>query len=671
MTNIPKFRGKKDRDEWLGGIIENELSRAEGANSDELQANREMAMKYYLAKPRGDEVENRSQVISTDVCDMVNATLAMLVPMLSTDAVVEFEPESEEDEDQVKAESDVVNEIIMERNNGYLEIQEAVKDALLLKNGCMKIFISDDTQVDRLDVEGVAEEQLAAAMMQLQPNQTAELTDDGNTLKVTTTRRHFYVCAVPVENISYQADYVGKFEDIRFFAERIRYTRSDLVDLGVPKSVADSLNATTLANTDTHRARNMVQGEVYDAETRDQDIIDCHEVYIRVDLDRDGHSERYKVLLADERNVLMVEEVDLLPYALGSPFINPHRITGESLFDHLKATQDVKTAYHRQLIDNITTINNGRYAYDPSQTAEEDVLSPKAGGGIRSRNPVQSVVPIMVPDVTSGILAGLQYEDQRRSERGGASLDLLSADAQMVGETAHGIERQYASREALAAMMAKNLSETLIRGIYRLTHEFLRRYSNEPFTVRLNGAYTQVDPSQWPQRHRLNVKTGMSPGQRGHLQQVLAMHMQMQAQAMAQGMMGVLATPETIYRTSQDWLRMAGVDNPERLAVNPASEAAQQAIQAQQQAQQAGQQMQAQLTSMQIELERQKLENERLAKEAEIAWKYYDTNMDAEVKTTTAGAQGVIDLEKQRMSNEASRQAETARGTARATGGAE
>ena len=668
-NNIPKFRSKKARDAWLGGLCDRELERAEGGNSDEVQSNRELAMEYYQAKPRGDEIEGRSQVVSTDVADMTNATLAMLVPMLSTDAVVEFEPESEEDEDVVKAESDVCNEVIMERNNGYLEIQEAVKDALLLKNGCMKIQVKEDVAVEHLDIAGVGDEELAFFATQLAPNMTAER--DGDTLTVTTTTRNFHVFAVPIENISYQASYVGRLEDIRFFAERIRYTRSDLVDLGVDRKLVDELPSQTDAETGTSRERDQTYGEVYDAETRDQDIIDCHECYVRVDLDGDGVSERYKILVANDSTTLMVEEADLLPYALGSPFLNPHRITGESLFDHLKATQDVKTAYQRQLIDNVTTINNGRYAYDPSNVAEEDVMKPTAGGGIRARNPAQSMVPIMVPDVTTGILAGLQYEDQRRSERGGASLDLLSADAQLVGETAHGIERQYASREALAAMMAKNLSETMVKGIYKLTHEFLRRYANAPFTVRINSAFQQVDPSQWPERVRLNVKTGMSPGQRGHLQQTLAMHMQLQAQAMAQGMNGVLATPETIYRTNQDWLRMAGVDNPERMAITPSYEAAQQAVQGQQQQQQMLQQMQAQMAQMQLQLEKTKVENERLAKEAEIRWKYYDTNVDAEVKASTAGAQGVIDLEKQRMNNENSRQAETARSDERAGGGAE
>ena len=119
--------------ERLTGVISQEITQAEGGQSDAIQEAREKALKYYFGKPRGDEIEGRSQVISMDVSDMVNATLAMIVPMLSTDAVVEFEPNGEEDEAQAKSESDVVNALIIEDNDGFIEIQEAVKDALLLK----------------------------------------------------------------------------------------------------------------------------------------------------------------------------------------------------------------------------------------------------------------------------------------------------------------------------------------------------------------------------------------------------------------------------------------------------------------------------------------------------------------------------------------------------------
>jgi hypothetical protein len=245
---------------------------------------------------------------------------------------------------------------------------------------------------------------------------------------------------------------------------------------------------------------------------------------------------------------------------------------------------------------------------------------------------------------------------------------MLSADAQLVGETAHGIERQYASREALASMMARNLAETLIRGIYQITHEYMRRYADRPYTVRLQGQMAQIDPQQWPQRTRLNVKVGMSPGERGHLQQTLLQHVQLQAQAMAQGMNGVLASPETIYRTTIDWLRMAGVDNPERHVIDPATPEAQQALERQAQAAQAAQEMQQKMIKSQMQLEFSKIAEEARQHDEEMRHKYYDTDADVAMTEAKITGQGVIDLEKQRLSNEAARQS-SAEGGATGTGG--
>lgn len=634
--------------EALSAALGAELASAEGSYDDELSANRAQAMDYYHCKPRGDEQVGKSQVQSADVADMVNAALAMLVPMLSTDAVVEFEPNGSDDEAQVQSESDVVNAVIIEENHGFIEIQEAVKDALLLKNGCLKVWFEDKLDELKVPTEGLDELELAHLLTQEVPNETRELV--GENVVITTTERTFKSASVAIERISYQANYCGALQDIRFFSELVPYTKSELLEMGVDEDLVDELSSTGKVSDGTTFSRDTVADEG-DAATEDQQIVECSESYLLIDLDGDGISERYWILSYGDK-VLDYEVADLIPYSLGSPFLNPHRITGESLFDHLKSIQDTKTGFQRQWMDNATVNNNGRYAYDPGAVNERDVLTPRAGGGIRARNPSQAIVPIPINDVGPSILAALQYQDQIRTERGGASLDLMSADAQLVGETAHGIERQYASREALSAMMAKNLSETLIRDHYVMMHEYLRRYSNKPRQVRLAGSWVEVNPSEWPERRRVNVTAGLSPGARGHLQSVFQQTIQIQLQLIQSGAGGQLADLQTLYRTVIDWQRMGGVDNPDSHWIDPASDQARAAAQASQQAAQQQRQHELQVMQLQVQLERQKLENDRLAKEGDLAWKYYDTDTDAELKAAQIGAQAVVDLEKGKKPNE-------------------
>ena len=74
-------------------------SRASGSETaaDELTESRRLALRYYLGRTRGDEVEGESAVISMDVADTVHAMLAQMMPVFKSDTVVNFEAESEED----------------------------------------------------------------------------------------------------------------------------------------------------------------------------------------------------------------------------------------------------------------------------------------------------------------------------------------------------------------------------------------------------------------------------------------------------------------------------------------------------------------------------------------------------------------------------------------------
>ncbi len=115
----------------------------------------------------------------------------------------------------------------------------------------------------------------------------------------------------------------------------------------------------------------------------------------------------------------------------------------------------------------------------------------------------------------------------------------------------------------------------------------------------------------------------------------------------------------TIYNTIQDWLSMAGLDNPDLYSINPdspqAQQAAQQKAQQQQQQAQAAQQMQqAQmaLVQEQLNLERMKLAQQAKADGDELAFKYWNARLNSEVDEMKLAAQGAFDLEKVQLQGE-------------------
>ncbi len=630
-----------DRRAWLGGIIHRELAQAAN-QSDESETLRADSVRYYLCAPRGDEIDGRSRAHSADVADMVLAVLGMLVPMLTGDTIAVFKAKSAQDRELAEAESRAVNQIIIEDNRGSIEIQEALKDALLMRNGAMKVTRESSETVQLLNTGGLSELQARAAGNRLK-QQGAHVEKGDGVLRVVTEEGRFLVESVPIENLSWSAGDGSEVQKKRFFAEAVDLTRSELRKRGVPDKLVDTLGTGSREASTGPRSGPLDDME---GQSEDQQVISCHDCYLMVDLDGDGISERWRVLVADEKTVLEEERVELVPYAVGTCIINPHRLEGESLFEHLRGIQDSKTTLTRELENNVMLNNNGRVIFDPSRASEEDIMNPVAGGGIRARDP-SAVVAMAVPDQTGGILAALTYADKRRSERGGAALDMMQADRQIVGETATGIERQYSQREQMVMMYASNFAETLIRSLFMLVHQTARIYGREPISVEMRGEFVELDPAQWAPRTNLNVKVGMTPGARAHMQQALLAHVQLSAQAMAQGMQGVLASPQTLYATQKLNLQMAGVQDVDALLIDPSSEAAQQAAKANADAAAAAQQQQMAMLDRQLAIEEQRVMVEEMKSRGELSHKYFATEAQMAMKEAELVGGAQLDLEKQ------------------------
>ena len=124
-------------DEILG-VVGNELANCE--NSDSLVYRKQTAIDYYQgAEPKPPAIPGRSGVVSTDVADAVEWLLPSIVESLSGKAV-KFRPCSAQDEAQAELETDYTHFLWSEDNNGYLNLYESAKDALLTGVGIIKIW---------------------------------------------------------------------------------------------------------------------------------------------------------------------------------------------------------------------------------------------------------------------------------------------------------------------------------------------------------------------------------------------------------------------------------------------------------------------------------------------------------------------------------------------------
>ena len=637
---------ERPTDSDLASWIGQELTRADGFESDEWSGNMQTAMDYYTLRARGDEEEGKSAVISSDVADMVEAVLSQMMPSFTGDSVVTFAALSEEDEPQAELESDVVNQIIMEDNRGFYVFLQAIKDALLLKNGVIKIDVTEEVMRKTELFEAITELELLQILQPRPETETevvsaSENEDDTITarIRITTTKQQLRVVAVPPENFFIEQAFDSVFlGECNFCGERHQNTRSELLEMGFPASVVNDIN--TMVPTDSQSTmRNLREAQPDQvANQRAQENIEWYECYYRVDMNGDGITELIRAAVAGPDSTVMIqwEFVDFIPYASGSPFINPHRFLGYSIYDKEAAVQDIKTAALRQWLDNAGNNNVNRATVLEGQVNMSDAKNNRASGLVRVKSP-GAYQPIPINDIGPSMQGLLAYMDRMRAERGGASLELQSGEAQLGAAIgSQGLDRAYSTKEQLAGLMTRTLAETLIRSTYLITHMTIRSQMTAEINTKRQGQWVATDPTTWPERNRLNIKIGLSPADRQRKSANLEKVIQSQLGMLQQGADGVMVDLSRIHNAIIDWSRSADVDAPEQYWIDPDSPQAQQAVQgkqqAQQQQQQEAQQQQQQFIQMNAQLEQAKLASDDWQQLIKTQYDYFNAVLDSQVE---------------------------------------
>lgn len=648
-------------------ILRQELTRALGFDSDELAANRLAALDMYLVKPRGDEQAGRSSIQSSDVADMVEAITASINPILTRDTLVKFEPTGEEDEQQAEQESEFVQYMAGHASNQFLEITSAVKDALLCRNGWLKVYIDEEKHTEKVTRTGMMEFQVQQQIEESNKQVTwqvrdlePEIDDDGSELPTYKVKfnRHTHIKELRIESIApenmlYSPEHNSpELRGLRFLAERKMLTRSELREMGYSKKVVDDLPAHGADLKQDSKARRVDKGQDDTAADTSQENIETFVIHTWLDVDGTGIAKLWHCHLA-EHELLMKERAEWMPYSTGSPVLMPHRLTGLSIYDKLHQLQNTKTSFLRMWVDNGNAINNARIVFNPRETESDDVADTVPGSGIRSKNP-QNVVQLQTSDMGASIAQALTYMDKVRSERTGASLDLGSAEFQLAGNNIgnQGAERQISLREQLASQMTANLANTLLKDAFTLVHTTIREFLPGEITANLQGKWQQTNPSDWPERNHCTVATGLSLAEKSQMMQALTAIVTAQLQIIKDAP-GQLVDLSGIYNALLDWGRAANIDAPEQYWIDPASQEAQQAAQQQRQStQQQQQQVKAEMDSarqqelmvfyMQQFLDKYKADQE-------TKFKYDDALLDAEIEEAKIVGEATLDLERQQQ----------------------
>ena len=153
-------KGKPLDEHTISGLLGEQIRNSYGFFESELTQSRRKANEYYFGEAFGNEVEGRSQVVSTDVADTIESILPPLLRIFTaSDNIVRVEPVSQEDVGIAEQATDYLNHIFNKDNEGFTTLYTMFKDALLQKNGICKVYWDNSEKVERETYEKLSDDE--------------------------------------------------------------------------------------------------------------------------------------------------------------------------------------------------------------------------------------------------------------------------------------------------------------------------------------------------------------------------------------------------------------------------------------------------------------------------------------------------------------------------------
>lgn len=574
-----------------------------GPKTSEIASDRADALDRYMGKPYGDEQAGRSQVVSRDISDVVEGVTAnVLKPFVGGDRVVMFNPRGPEDEEGAQQETDYINFVVMERNNGFVVLNSGVKDALLLRNGYLKcawtkreditiepyVGMSDEELAMLLqdeDVEVVSHEEYPAFdVPRIEGIQQAVPTLHDVKVRRKKPTEYVEVMPVPPDQLKVsQRTPEPSVQNSDFVQHETHKMISELRELGydVPDDIVDGEDGSETVE-DFARAVFSGEADQWDDPTKDpaRRIVLYKETWIRLDVNQDGIAELRRVCTVG-KNILRYkeggrykagqeanEEADLIPIACFTPVLMPHRHLGVSVYDLIKDIAQIKTAMLRSHLDNRYLLNNAEKVVNVDAIENiEDFLISRPGGIKRVKGPPgEAAMPLVVPDTGAGALQTMEYLDSIRENRTGYTKTAEGMKSgSLATETLGELQMQQSQSGIRLEMIARTIAETGLRDLFRIVHALTLKHSTRAEKVRLRNTWVAVNPREWVRRTDLSISVGLGSTTGPQQIQNLMMIGQAQQQAMPLG----IVTPENIFNTLSKLATAAGFKNPAEFFTKP------------------------------------------------------------------------------------------------------
>ena len=600
MMPEPEDEGSFDSPKALSqdeikAIVSSEIEEAIGWYGSTISEQQRLSLSYYNGEKLGNEVPDRSQVVSRDVLETVEWAMPSLMRMLTGgNKIVEYRPRAQTDpekareaEQNAKDATEFVNYLFMEEMDGFQLVYDWIKTALLEKNGVVKPYWDVRRYPEVCRYEGLTADELAALLANkdyepIAADERQVMMDGAGTITVyDVTLRKWQIKAtlrvdgIPPEEFMIARRAIKLDDDTSFSGHRKKTTVSELVAMGFDFETVASIPYDdgpdfTLGRTERHLDEDDMPfsgNERMDKASREVWVSDC---YVRIDEDGDGYAELRNILAigsGSQMTILADEEIGMNPLCSLCAIPTPYKFYGHSLADLVKDIQVIRSTVLRQIMDHIYLTVWPRTGVVNDEVNYDDLLTVRPGGIVRMSR-TDALVPIESPPLPPVAFELFDRLETIRGNRTGIVAHGTEIDASAINSTATGLAQLMAEKAQKLEMLgrlAANSMKKLFRTILRIVVE----NDTKERQVYLNGRWLTINPARWASDMECEVVVGLGAGQALEKIAQIEKIMAVQAQMVQAGAMGMLVTPENIFQTASALVEVCGFKNPFKFFTNP------------------------------------------------------------------------------------------------------
>ena len=645
---------EKITEEELITRIKGEITDSLGYMGDTISQQREKAMEYYYGLPFGNEVEGRSQYVDSTVQDTIEWIKPSLMRVFASgEEMVKFTPHGPEDVKMAEQATDYVNYVFTKDNPGWEILYSWFTDALLSKNGIVKVWWNEYDEDQREEYHSLTDQELEILVSNdsVEVIEHTEYIENEVPVHDVVLKRSSYNGKIEIENVPPSEFLISReaktIQDARFVCHRIKKTLSELREMYPDKDLTDdelgsgeedelSFSAERLERYAFDKSANYWEGwgnPVVNEEGLKTYWL--HESFLKTDFNNDGITELRKVCSVGS-TILENDEIDNIPFVSLTPVKIPHKFYGLSMADLVMDLQLIKSTLMRNLMDNMYNQNFGRYAILEGQANLDDLLTQRPGGIVRVKSP-NAVTPLATPTLEPYSFQMLNYLDEVRESRAGVSRmsQGLNDNALTSHTTATAVNAVMGAANSRVELIARNFAETGVKDLMIRIYELLHKNQDKKRVIMLRNEWVPVRPDVWNDKYDCTVSVALGHGNKDQQMMHLSQMLSFAGEAMKGGLK--IVTEQNMYNLGAALVKTMGFQNVSDYLTDPSTIPPQpnpqeQAMQAEMQIKQ----KELEIKSAEVQLKAQKIQQEYEKLKIDSSLKQQELNLEREQNRAVA-----------------------------------